>query len=223
MPAALTIEVGAAASLSRSFARAKHRATPFPNWRLENPLPELLARDLAGLPFEAPRLVGPSGARELHNATRRYLSGRVLEISPAARHLAETLQSTEIVRQIAGLTGARLDGCCLRIEYALDREGFWLAPHTDIGVKALTLFVQLGEPGQEDLGTDLYDGPDAWAERIGFGWNSGFMFVPSNSSWHGFEPRSIPGVRRSLIVNYVTPEWRERRQLAFPDRPVRTV
>ncbi len=28
------------------------------------------------------------------------------------------------------------------------------------------------------------------------------------------------GVRKSLIINYVTNEWRAREQLAFPDRPV---
>jgi hypothetical protein len=27
-------------------------------------------------------------------------------------------------------------------------------------------------------------------------------------------------VRKSLIVNYVTEEWRAREQLAYPDRPV---
>ena len=46
------------------------------------------------------------------------------------------------------------------------------------------------------------------------------IFVPADNTWHGFEPREIPGVRQSLILNYVTPEWRAREQLAFPDQPV---
>ena len=45
--------------------------------------------------------------------------------------------------------------------------------------------------------------------------------MPSNNTWHGFEPRTITGVRRSVIVNYVTDEWRAREQLAFDGRPVR--
>ena len=37
---------------------------------------------------------------------------------------------------------------------------------------------------------------------------------------HGFEPRQIDGVRKSVIVNYVTNDWRAREQLAFPDTPI---
>ena len=46
------------------------------------------------------------------------------------------------------------------------------------------------------------------------------IFVPSNNTWHGFEKRPIHGVRRSIIVNYVTDAWRAREQLAFPHSPV---
>ena len=45
-------------------------------------------------------------------------------------------------------------------------------------------------------------------------------FVPSDNTWHGFAPREIKQVRKSLIINYVTPEWRAREQLASPDTPV---
>jgi hypothetical protein len=46
------------------------------------------------------------------------------------------------------------------------------------------------------------------------------IFVPSKHTWHGFERRPIEGVRRSIIVNYVTNEWRAREQLAYPQTPV---
>ena len=35
---------------------------------------------------------------------------------------------------------------------------------------------------------------------------------------HGFEKRQIKGVRTSLIINYVTNEWRAREQLVLPGR-----
>jgi hypothetical protein len=44
--------------------------------------------------------------------------------------------------------------------------------------------------------------------------------VPSSTTYHGFERRPIDGVRKSIIINYVTDEWRAREQLAFPDRPI---
>ena len=45
-------------------------------------------------------------------------------------------------------------------------------------------------------------------------------FVPSGITYHGFEARRIEGVRKSVIINYVTNEWRAREQLAFPDKPI---
>ena len=46
------------------------------------------------------------------------------------------------------------------------------------------------------------------------------VFVPSGITYHGFELRRIEGVRKSVIINYVTNEWRAREQLAFPDKPI---
>jgi hypothetical protein len=46
------------------------------------------------------------------------------------------------------------------------------------------------------------------------------VFVPSSDTFHGFEPRNIEGVRKSLIINYVTDEWRAREQQAFPNTPI---
>ena len=47
------------------------------------------------------------------------------------------------------------------------------------------------------------------------------LFVPGGDTYHGFEPRPIAGIRKSVIINYVTNEWRAREQLAFPEQPVR--
>ena len=49
---------------------------------------------------------------------------------------------------------------------------------------------------------------------------AGLIFVPGADTWHGFTRRPIVGVRRSLIVNYVKPEWRSRHELAFPNEAV---
>jgi len=172
------------------------------------------------LPFAPVALDGVSGRREFHNDARQYFAGGVLDGHPVALAVAEAFQAPAVVRAFAEKTGADLDGTFLRIEYAVDQDGFWLEPHTDLGVKALTLLVQLPGDGQEDLGTDIYGGPGDWRERAAFEWNGALLFIPSDRTWHGFEPRSIPVVRKSLIVNYVTEDWRAREQLAYPDRPV---
>jgi hypothetical protein len=208
-------------SIQRSLGAADGRISPFLHWRAHDVLPESAALAIAALPFAPLAHGGISGRRELHNAQRRYFAGPTLSQRPAARRIAEAFQAAPVVAVLAALTGVALTGAWLRIEYALDVDGFWLEPHTDLGVKLLTIFLQLAGPGQADLGTDLYAGPAVWAERTPFGWNAALIFAPSDCSWHGFAPRTIPGVRRSLIVNYVTDAWRAREQLAFPDRPVR--
>jgi hypothetical protein len=207
-------------SILASLALADGHAHPYANWRLSRLFPEPVVHLLAELPLAPPELGGISGTREAHNDARQYFAGDVLSRHPVTRRIAEAFQSPAIARAFAAHTGARLDGTYLRIEYAVDSDGFWLRPHTDLGVKALTLLVQLGQDDQADLGTDLYETPDAWRERVAFDRNGALLFVPSDRTWHGFERREIKGVRRSVIVNYVTADWREGAQLAFPTQAV---
>ncbi|MDB5446040.1 MAG: hypothetical protein JWQ97_1357 [Phenylobacterium sp.] len=207
-------------SIMASLTAAEARARPYTNWRLENLFPEPVARSLADLPFAPTDLAGVSGRRELHNDDRRYFAGEVLADYAVARRVADAFQSPRVARAFARKTGAELAGTYLRVEYALDLDGFWLEPHTDLGVKALTLLIQLPDEGQAELGTDLYETPSVWCDRAAFDWNGALLFVPSDRTWHGFEPRPIAGVRRSVIVNYVTEDWRAREQLAFPSQPL---
>ena len=71
-----------------------------------------------------------------------------------------------------------------------------------------------------DLGTDIYDSDKKHVGRSPFESNAALVFVPSDITYHGFEARKIEGVRKSVIINYVTNEWRAREQLAFPDTPI---
>jgi len=87
-------------------------------------------------------------------------------------------------------------------------------------VKRFTLLCYLDPNDRPDLGTDLYEAPERWSSRADFRPGAALAFAPSDRTWHGFEPRPFGCVRKSLIVNYVTSEWRAREQLAFPDRQV---
>jgi hypothetical protein len=209
-----------AKTIQASLAGAERLGQPYRNWRLRQLLPEAVAREIAALPFAPTELAGISGRRELHNDDRRYFAGDVLDRHAVARRFADAFQSPEVVGAFAKSTGANLDDTYLRVEYALDVDGFWLEPHTDLGVKALTLLIQLPAEDQADLGTDIYSGPGEWRQRVPFEWNEALLFVPADNTWHGFEPRPIKGVRRTVIVNYVTNEWRAREQLAFDGHPV---
>jgi hypothetical protein len=208
------------AAFAASLEAAKVQDKPYRHWLLSDMLPQTVAAAMDALPFPAPDLHGVSGSREIHNNTRRYVDAEAIATHPTCRDLADAFQDARTVKLVEDVTGARLDGCCLRIEYAQDTDGFWLQPHTDLGVKKFTLLYYLSPAGEEDLGTDVYANAETWSHRAPFIPGAALAFVPSNNTWHGFEPRPIPVVRKSLIVNYVTAEWRAREQLAYPDTPV---
>jgi len=208
------------ARIVESLQSAPRYEDPYPHWLLSQVLPARVAQAMADLPFPPPALNGVSGSREIHNNTRRYVDAEAIAAHGVCRSVAEAFQHASTVAAIEDVTGARLAGCCLRIEYAQDTDGFWLQPHTDLGVKKFTLLYYLGPHGVPDLGTDLYANAQTWSHRAPFEPGGALAFTPSDRTWHGFEPRSIPVVRKSLIVNYVTEDWRAREQLAYPDRPV---
>lgn len=208
------------ASIAASLRAARVDDEPYRHWLLRDVLPADVAARMETLPFSAPSLDGVSGSREIHNNTRRYIDADAIATHAVCRSVAEAFQHPDTVALVEDVTGARLDGCCLRIEYAQDTDGFWLQPHTDLGVKKFTLLYYLGPDGHPDLGTDVYADAQTWSHRAPFDLGAALVFVPSDKTWHGFEPRKIPVVRKSLIVNYVTDAWRAREQLAYPDTPV---
>ncbi len=209
-------------SLLASFAAARGGDNPYKHWFLENCLSPAAVDAANDLPFAAPALGGVSGRREVHNATRKYFDIENRAKFKVAGAMADALQSETITRAVENTFGSKLDGTYLRIEYAQDTDGFWLEPHTDLGVKSFTFLLYLSKVGSHaDLGTDIYDADKKHIGRSPFKPGGAMIFVPSNITYHGFEPRKIEGVRKSIIINYVTNEWKAREQLAFPDKPIR--
>ena len=73
-----------------------------------------------------------------------------------------------------------------------------------------------GEPELRDAGTDIYDASPEH-KLVGtapYERNKGLIFIPGTDTWHGFTKRPIHGVRKSIIINYVSPEWRAVEELA---------
>lgn len=210
------------ASVKASIAARRGSDAPYKHYLIDNLFPVAVADELADLPFAAPELHGVSGKRELHNDSRSYFDEANMGRFSVMAKVAEALQSPEIIRLFAEAFDAPLDQTYLRLEYAQDIDGFWLQPHTDLGVKKFTCLIYLSQgPGHERLGTDIYASPEEHVGASPFIRNSAMIFVPGSDTWHGFEKRPIQGVRRSVILNYVTPEWRAREQLSFPDQLIR--
>ncbi len=209
------------ASLLASFESGEEQHTPYRHWFLHDCLPQDTLEDIIGLPFAAPDLGGVSGKRELHNATRTYFDVENRAKYPSCEAFAAAFQDKRVTDWVAQHFGTNLDGTYLRIEYAQDIDGFWLEPHSDLGVKNFTMLLYVSpDETHGNLGTDIYDGEKKHVGRSPFESNGALVFIPADDTFHGFEQRPIEGVRKSVIINYVTNEWRERGQLAFPEDPI---
>ena len=209
------------ASLISSFEAGRRGEKPYRHWFIDKCLPADIAKQALDLPFEAPALGGVSGKREVHNATRKYFDAENMDRHPVCRDVNAALQDKRITSAIDRVFGTKLAGTYLRVEYAQDTNGFWLEPHTDLGVKSFTFLLYLStDPAHRGLGTDIYNTDKKRVDTSPFVPNGAMIFVPSDITYHGFEPREIKGIRKSIIINYVTTDWRAREQLAFPDTPI---
>ncbi len=208
-------------SMRASIENAALKKQPYWHWNLTDCLPTDALDTILDLPFEAPPLDGVSGKRELHNKTRTYFDQDNMERFGVCQAFNEAFQSRALTDVIENHFSINLEGSYLRVEFAQDTDGFWLEPHTDLGVKLFTMLLYTSkDPSHADLGTDIYDADKKHVGRSPFESNGALVFVPSDVTYHGFEPRKINGVRKSVIINYVTEDWRAREQLAYPGQPI---
>ena len=127
------------------------------------------------------------GQRASMNSWRRFANAEMFEAQPVFLKIANAFQDSDTVKQLATTFGTDLNDTYLRIEYAMDSSGFWLEPHTDIGVKMLTMLVYLSDdPDAGDLGTSIYLAENMFHANVTFKSNSALVFVPSPVTWHGF-------------------------------------
>ncbi|HVZ08152.1 2OG-Fe(II) oxygenase [Rhodopila sp.] len=205
----------------RSLGQAVAGTYPFRHWLLTRMLPPSSCAAVDALDVAPPPIGDTLGKRETHNSSRLFFGVRQRAAHAVCNDIAHAFQGRGVVRRLEQTCGVCLSGSSLRIEYCLDTDGFWLEPHTDIGAKLFTMLIYLSEdPGSEAWGTDLYDADRTWVGTTPYARNAGLIFIPGPDTWHGVERRPIKGVRRSLIVNYVKPEWRSRHELAFPEQAV---
>lgn len=216
------IQADAQASAVAAFKKARAVALPFHHWLFEDAIPKALCHEIITLPIEAARIEETYGKRDSHNDSRRFFDPALQQKRHVVHEVATLFQSKPVVRSLESLCGVSFKGSYLRIEYCQDREGFWLEPHMDIKEKIITMQIYLNTASDAaTLGTDLYDNDKKPFSTAPSTLGQGMIFIPKEpNSWHGFEKRPIKDVRRSLIINYVTGDWRSRHELSFPEQPI---
>jgi hypothetical protein len=196
---------------------ADHMVDPYDYWLLCDPLPDRVCDAIANLPCAPPTAPVFDGRRESNNSTRVHFSPAMQAKHAVCHEVADAFRDPRVIARIQDVTGTNLAGGRLRIEYCQDTDGFWLEPHVDISVKLFTMLVYLSdEPELADAGTDVYDATPEHnlVATAPYAFNTGMIFIPGKDTWHGFSKRPIRGVRKSIIINYVKPEWRAVDELA---------
>ncbi len=200
-----------------SLEHARHDSWPYDYWLLDAILPAGVSEIIADLPIATPTSLSFYGRREANNASRTYFTPGNQEKFAICGAMAEAYKGDGIRNAIRKCTGRDVSKGLLRIEYCQDTDGFWLEPHVDISVKLFTMLIYLSDdPALRDSGTDIYDDTPAHniVTTVPYEKNTGLIFIPGKNTWHGFSKRPIRGLRKSLIVNYVTPEWNDKWELA---------
>jgi hypothetical protein len=213
---------GVAEHFIAALAAAERRESPYRHWRLRDVLPESMCVGILSLPIPPPAVALPDGTRASFNNRRIFFNAeRIARYEPCAV-LAQALQRPQVASALEETLGIAVAGSHLRMEYIQDTDGMWLAPHCDIPDKLFSMVIYLCTgPDAKDWGTDIYDAQKREIGRSSAEFDSAVIFIPGANTWHGFEPRPIIGIRRLMEINYVRPNWRDREQLAFSDRPIR--
>jgi len=207
--------------IKQALINSECRSQPYPYWQLSGLFPGYILKQLQDLSLPHFDYNEGYGARNIYNKYRHYFDENNNQKYYACGVVAEAFQSEAIVSSLETFFQIKLSGSSLRIEFTQDTDGFWLKPHTDIGAKIFTMLIYLSDgPGHDLLGTDIYASPTEHVRSSVALPNHAMAFVPSDKTWHGFEKRPIQGTRKTAIVNYVTPDWRARHELAFPTTPV---
>lgn len=206
---------GTESHLALALTSAERRDRPYRHWLLRDMLDPQDWQELMALPLDIPQGMDFNGTREANNQSRVYFNPAFRAAFPVADRIASALDGSKLRAILSAETGRDYADDLLRVEYTLDTDGFWLEPHVDIAVKRMTMLIYLSDdPALEDAGTDIYDADGREVGRAPYGPGLGMIFLPGKDTWHGFSRRPIRGLRRSLIVNFVTAEWRARHELA---------
>jgi len=181
--------------------------TPEKWWKVHNAFRESQVKEMIKLfPKEVPE-EDSSGKRDSANKFRTFITRNT-----KGADIFKDWDTLEMRLGLSDITGVDMKTGALRIELCQDGPGFWLSQHVDIKEKLMTLQIYLGE-GKESWGTVLYAQPDQVFTELPFKSNTGWLGVLGEPVIHGVPKKKVDGVRKSVIINYVTSDWKDTDQL----------
>ena len=180
--------------------------TPEKWWRVHKAFTEAQVKKMIKL-FPEEVSENLSGRRASANKFRTFITrdSKGADIFKDWNTLEKKMKKSDI-------TGVDMKYGNLRIELCQDGPEFWLEQHVDIPEKLMTLQIYL-DKGNENWGTVLYSQPDQVFMELPFKSNTGWLGVLGEPVIHGVPKKKVDGVRKSVIINYVTSDWKDTDQL----------
>jgi len=201
--------------VSKNLDKVMPKFEPFKHWLYNSVLLDEIVDELLKLELPLPIIENHKGKREIYNELRIFFNKENCDKYPVVRNIVKIFNNPDIVSQLGNICGRDLTQGKLRIEYTLDSGDFWLEPHLDIKEKLLTFLVYLSrEPGSSEWGTTIYNKDLSFHSKAPYKSNLGLMFMAGKDTWHGVPKQNIQGVRKNIIINYVTSDWKSIHELA---------
>lgn len=192
---------------------------PYKHWVFEN----FLEQDVLDKILELDIPIGGNGYNNTRNVDndetqRTYLKESTLKNYPIFKNIEDIFTNDNFKKSLEAKLGVNLKKYPhLRVEFVQDVSPFCLVPHTDETVKACTILIYLSKDmDSESMGTELYENEDmsGLTVKAPFISNTGYIFLPDGkTTWHGIKEVNFEGIRKVLIINYVSSEWRDTHQL----------
>ena len=201
--------------VSENLKKLISKSEPFEHWIFDGVLLEETIDELLKLPLALPKIEKHTGKRESQNQTRIFFNEHHCNKYSVAKNIAYVFNHPSIISQLGTICRRDLTKGKLRIEYTLDTGGFWLEPHLDIKEKLLTFLVYLSkDPNSSKWGTTIYNPDLSFHSKAPYKSNMGLMFMSGKDTWHGVPKQNIQGIRKNIIINYVTNDWKSIHELA---------
>jgi len=201
--------------VSKNLKKLVSKTEPFKHWLSNAVLSKETVDELLKLKFEPYKIEKHTGKRESYNNSRIFFNEQCCNKYPVAKNIVYVFNHPSIISQLSNICGRDLTKGKLRIEYTLDTGDFWLEPHRDIKEKLLTFLVYLSKDSSaSEWGTTIYNRDLSFHSKAPYKSNMGLMFMPGEDTWHGVPKLNIQDIRKNLIINYVTKDWKSNHELA---------
>ncbi len=191
------------------------KTEPFKHWLYNSVLLDETIDELLKLELPQTKIESHKGKREIYNESRIFFNKENCDKYPVIRNIVNIFNNPDIISQLGNICERDLRQGKLRIEYTQDSGDFWLEPHLDIKEKLLTFLVYLSkDPSSSGWGTTIYNKDLSFHSKAPYKSNLGLMFMAGKDTWHGVPKQNIQGIRKNIIINYVTSDWRSIHELA---------